>query len=120
MSSSRSRLPFQLYLGTVRCWIAIGDRGVGIPEDGLHPGDANAKTKRGVRSGSLPPRLLPARRRQPVGERGTDIDEDRRYVVCCNPEQTKKDAQDRRAILEALVKKLKQGTKALVGNRGFR
>ena len=46
--------------------------------------------------------------------------EDRRYIVCYNPEQAKKDAADRQAILEALAKKLKQGTKALVGNRGFR
>jgi len=43
-----------------------------------------------------------------------------RYIVCHNPEQAKKDAADRQAILEALAKKLKQGTKALVGNRGFR
>lgn len=46
--------------------------------------------------------------------------EDRRYIVCYNPEQAKKDAADRQATLEALAKKLKQGTKALVGNRGFR
>jgi len=46
--------------------------------------------------------------------------EDRRYIVCHNPEQAAKDAADREAILEALEEKLKEGSKALVGNRGFR
>ena len=46
--------------------------------------------------------------------------EDRRYIVCLNLEQAKKDAADRKAIIEALEKKLRQGTKALVGNRGYR
>lgn len=46
--------------------------------------------------------------------------EGRRYIVCLNPEQAKRDAAEREAILEALEEKLKQGTKALVGNRGFR
>ncbi|MFQ6117374.1 MAG: IS1634 family transposase [Candidatus Bipolaricaulia bacterium] len=45
---------------------------------------------------------------------------DRRYIVCYNPEQAKKDAEDRALILEALERKLNQGTKALVGNREFR
>lgn len=43
-----------------------------------------------------------------------------RYIVCYNPDQAKKDAQDRELILEAIEKKLKRGTKAFVGNRGFR
>jgi len=46
--------------------------------------------------------------------------DDRRYIVCYNPDQAKKDARDRESILEGIEKKLKQGTKALVGNRGFR
>jgi len=46
--------------------------------------------------------------------------EGHRYIVCLNPEQAKRDAAEREAILEALEEKLKQGTKALVGNRGFR
>ena len=45
---------------------------------------------------------------------------DRRYIVCRNPHQAKKDAEDRDAIVEMLEKKLKSGAKALVGNRGFR
>lgn len=46
--------------------------------------------------------------------------DDRRYIVCYNPDQAKKDAQDRAFILEGIERKLKQGTKAFVGNRGFR
>jgi hypothetical protein len=46
--------------------------------------------------------------------------EDRRYVVCFNPEQAKKDAADRQAIVESLKEKLKQGDKALIGNKGYR
>ena len=44
----------------------------------------------------------------------------RRYIVCYNPDQARKDAQDRQLILEGIEKALKQGTKTLVGNRGFR
>jgi transposase len=45
---------------------------------------------------------------------------DHRYVVCLNEEERRKDAHDREAILESLHKALKQGDKALVGNKGFR
>jgi len=46
--------------------------------------------------------------------------EDRRYIVCRNEDQAKKDAADRAAILQALEVKLKQGDKTLVGNKGYR
>lgn len=46
--------------------------------------------------------------------------EERRYVVCLNIEQAKKDHADRDAIVAALRKQLKQGDKALVGNKGYR
>ena len=46
--------------------------------------------------------------------------EDRRYVVCLNEEQAKKDRADRQAIVEALREQLKQGDKSLVGNKGYR
>ena len=45
---------------------------------------------------------------------------DRRYVVCVNEDQTRKDAADREAILEGLREQLKRGAKSLVGNRGYR
>jgi len=46
--------------------------------------------------------------------------EGRRYVVCRNEEQGKKDEADRRAIVESLREKLKAGDKSLVGNKGYR
>jgi hypothetical protein len=46
--------------------------------------------------------------------------EGRRYVVCLNEEQKRKDAHDRAAILESLQKALQRGDKSLVANQGFR
>jgi len=45
---------------------------------------------------------------------------DRRYVVCLNEEQRRKDAFDRKAIVEHLREQLKRGEKSLVGNKGYR
>ncbi len=44
----------------------------------------------------------------------------KRYIICYNPEQARKDAEDRKAIVLSLGKKLKQGDKSLVGNKGYR
>ena len=44
----------------------------------------------------------------------------RRYIVCYNEEQGRKDAADRQAIVESLKEKLKNGDKSLVGNKGYR
>ena len=44
----------------------------------------------------------------------------RRYIVCLNEEQRRKDAHDRQAITEHLRQQLKQGAKSLVGNKGYR
>jgi transposase len=44
----------------------------------------------------------------------------RRYVVCLNEEQAKKDRADREAIVASLREQLKQGAKSLVGNKGYR
>src|SRR5450759_6041638 len=44
----------------------------------------------------------------------------RRYIVCRNHDEAKKDAADRAAILAALERQLKKGDKALVGNGGYR
>lgn len=46
--------------------------------------------------------------------------EDRRYVVCLNEAQARKDANDRQQIIEKLRSNLKRGDKSLVGNKGFR
>ncbi len=45
---------------------------------------------------------------------------ERRYIVCLNPEQARKDAHDREAIVKALEAHLQKGDKSLVGNKGFR
>ena len=46
--------------------------------------------------------------------------EDRRYVVCLNAEQARKDALDREAILASLKQALRSGDKSMVGNQGYR
>jgi len=45
---------------------------------------------------------------------------DRRYIVCLNEEQRRKDEADRKAIVEALRQQLKRGDKDLIGNKGYR
>lgn len=44
----------------------------------------------------------------------------RRYVICLNEVQARKDAYDREQITKNLREKLKQGDKSLVGNKGYR
>jgi len=47
--------------------------------------------------------------------------DERRYVVCCNPERARKDRKDRQAILDKLTSKLARGSvKGLIGNVGYR
>jgi transposase len=46
--------------------------------------------------------------------------EDRRYIVCLNEKQARKDAADRQAIIESLKEQLRGGQKALIGNKGYR
>jgi Transposase DDE domain len=45
---------------------------------------------------------------------------DRRYVVCLNEDEARKDAADREAIVAALRERLRRGAKSLVGNKGYR
>ena len=45
---------------------------------------------------------------------------ERRYVVCLNDEQAKKDRADREAIVSALREQVKQSAKSMVGNKGYR
>jgi transposase len=44
----------------------------------------------------------------------------RRYIVCRNREEMKKDAAARAAILAALERQLQKGDKSLIGNKGYR
>jgi hypothetical protein len=45
---------------------------------------------------------------------------ERRYIVCLNEEERRKDAHDREAIVAHLKEQLRQGDKSLVGNKGYR
>ena len=44
----------------------------------------------------------------------------RRYVVCLNEDEARKEAADREAIVAALREQLRSGDKSLVGNKGYR
>jgi transposase len=46
--------------------------------------------------------------------------EGRRYVVCLNEDEARKDAADREAIVASLREQLEAGEKTLVGNKGYR
>jgi transposase len=46
--------------------------------------------------------------------------EGKRYIVCLNPRQARKDAQDRQSIVDSLQEKLKANPKGLIGNKGYR
>src|SRR5262245_45211602 len=46
--------------------------------------------------------------------------QERRYVVCVNEDEVKKDQADREAIVAGLREQLRAGDKSLVGNKGYR
>jgi transposase len=46
--------------------------------------------------------------------------DDRRYVICLNEDEARKDAADREAIVAAQREQLRNGDKSLVGNKGYR
>lgn len=48
------------------------------------------------------------------------VEDARRYVVCLNIDQAKKDRLDREAVIASLKDALKNGDKSLVGNKGYR
>jgi len=45
---------------------------------------------------------------------------EKRYIVCLNTKQARKDAQDRQAIIDSLKEKIKTAPKSLIGNKGYR
>jgi hypothetical protein len=47
------------------------------------------------------------------------IADGKRYVVCFNERQARKDAADRQAIIESLEEKIANAPKSLVGNKGY-
>lgn len=46
--------------------------------------------------------------------------DDRRYIICKNERQARKDEATRNAIIESLEEKLQSGAKTLIGNKGFK
>ncbi|MBT8372262.1 MAG: IS1634 family transposase [Deltaproteobacteria bacterium] len=48
------------------------------------------------------------------------VHNDKRYIVCMNMRQARKDTADREAIIASLKAQLKKGPKSLVGNKGYR
>ena len=46
--------------------------------------------------------------------------DDRRYILCLNERQARRDAADRQSIIDALSEKIKSNPKSLVGNKGYR
>jgi hypothetical protein len=44
----------------------------------------------------------------------------KRYIVCLNTKQARKDAADRQAILDDLEQKIRKGPKGMIGNKGYR
>jgi len=48
------------------------------------------------------------------------VEDQRRYVVCLNEDQARKDRHDREAVVASLRDALGQGDKSLVGNKGYR
>ena len=48
------------------------------------------------------------------------VHNDKRYIVCMNTRQARKDAADRETIIASLKEQLKKGPKSLVGNKGYR
>ena len=46
--------------------------------------------------------------------------QDRRYIVCRNEEEARKDTEARAALLDGLQRKLATGAKSLVANTGYR
>ncbi len=57
--------------------------------------------------------------KEPLQVKEVLVDE-KRYIVCLNPKQARKDAQDREAIIAALTEKIKNDPKKLIGNKGYR
>lgn len=45
---------------------------------------------------------------------------EKRYIVCLNTKQARKDAQGRQAIIDSLKEKIKTAPKSLIGNKGYR
>ncbi len=74
------------------------------------------------RSGSFRevyPERIKSKDPSPLKVKEVNVDK-RRYVVCLNEEEARKDRADREAIVASLGDKLRHEDKSLVGNKGYR
>jgi transposase len=65
------------------------------------------------------PKRAESKAPSPLDVKEVWVDE-RRYIVCRNEDEARKEAADREAIVAALREQLRSGDKSLVGNRGYR
>jgi transposase len=65
------------------------------------------------------PKRAESKAPSPLDVKEVWVDE-RRYIVCRNEDEARKEAADREAIVAALREQLRCGDKALVGNKGYR
>src|SRR6516165_8122165 len=91
----------------------------------VHPGGTRAVGQAGTRAGARRSGAVLAAgdaeaRQGNRYEAKTVMPAGRRYIVCRNRQEAKKDAADRASIVAALERQLAKGDKALVGNTGFR
>lgn len=56
----------------------------------------------------------------PYGKPGWWQNQGRRYIVCLNQPQGRKEAADRQAIVDSLQERIKTNPKALIDNKGYR
>lgn len=82
-----------------------------VRDEVLSRGGRFKRVERPVKRGKNP---------SPLEVKNVEVD-GRRYVVCRNEDQARKDAHDREAILASLEDRLAQGSvKSMVANRGYR
>jgi hypothetical protein len=95
--------------------LGVRERSVREVREQVIPGSSS-----GMDDGVTVPLLIPRQK----GHTQLEVSEvtcgGRRYVLCRNEEQAKKDVETRAALIAGLEHKLAQGNKALVANTGYR
>ena len=82
--------------------------------------EAKAVVARAGRYAEVHPRSDDPDDPSPLQVKQVWVEDARRYVVCLNVDQAKKDRLDRQAVIASLSEALKGGDKSLVGNKGYR
>ena len=82
--------------------------------------EAKEVVGRGGRYSEVHPKSEDREDPSPLQVKEVWVEDARRYVVCLNVDQAKKDRLDREAVIASLKDALKNGDKSLVGNKGYR